>query len=169
MANQIDISNLQLKLEKSNYLPNISVFYSYQKLANEPVFNFTPKSLLGASLSVPIFTSGMRNSKVQQAQLELEKSQNSYNQVRQNIEMEFADASSKLTVSWEKYQSQKTNKELANKVYQNYRIMFSKGVSSQQDLIQANDKYLQAVGNYMGSVFDLINAKLRVEKVLGNI
>jgi hypothetical protein len=42
-------------------------------------------------------------------------------------------------------------------------------MASQQDLIQANDKHLQAIGNYMGSVFELVNAKLRVDKVLGNI
>lgn len=169
MTNQIQLSSLQLKLEKSNYLPNISVFYSYQKLANEPVFNFTPKSLLGASLNVPIFTSGMRNSKVQQARMELEKSKNSYNQVLQSVEMDLTDAIAQLSVAWEKHKSQKENKDLANRVYQNYRIRFAKGMSSQQDLIQANDKYLQAVGNYSSAVIELFNARLRVDKILGNL
>jgi outer membrane protein len=169
MANQIQLSNLQLKLEKSNYLPNISMFYTYQKLANEPVFNFTPTSLLGASLNIPIFTSGMRNAKVQQARLALDKSQNSYNQVLQSVEMDLTDAVAQLAVAWEKHQSQKETKDLANRVYQNYRIRFAKGMSSQQDLIQANDKYLQAVGNYASAVVELFNARLRVDKILGNL
>lgn len=167
MANQIALSNLQLKLEKSNFLPNLSAFVMYQKLAKEPEINFTPTALAGVNLSLPIFSSGMRRSKVQQAQLQLTKSKNTYDQVKQSLDMELADATAQLNVAWAKYLSQKENRDLANRVYQNYRIKYSKGMASQQDLIQANDKYLQAVGNYMGTVVDLFNAKLRVEKVLG--
>ncbi len=167
--NQVTLTNLQLKLEKSNFLPNLAAFATYQKLAKEPEINFTPTAIAGASLTVPIFSSGMRRSRVQQARMELEKSKNSYNQVRQSLEMELADATAQLSVAWEKYQSQKANKELAKRVYNNYSIKNSKGMSSQQDLIQANDKYLQAVGNYTQAVVELFNARLRVDKVLGNL
>lgn len=167
MANQIAVSNLQLKLEKSNFLPNLSAFVMYQKLAKEPEINFTPTALAGVNLSLPIFSSGMRRSKVQQAQLQLTKSKNTYDQVKQSLDMELADATAQLNVAWAKYMSQKENRDLANRVYQNYRIKYSKGMASQQDLIQANDKYLQAIGNYMGTVVDLFNAKLRVDKVIG--
>ncbi len=168
MSNQTDLSGLQLKREKYEFLPSISAFIMYQRLAKEPEVNFTPEALAGVSLSLPIFSSGMRRSRVQQAKLELEKSKNSYELVKQSLEMELADAISQLTTAWEKYQSETENKALANKVYQNYRVKYSKGLASQQDLIQANDKHLQAVGNYMGSVVALFNAKLRVVKVMGN-
>ena len=169
MSNQVELTNLQLKLEKSNFLPNIAGFVMYQKLAKEPEINFTPTALAGVNLSLPIFSSGMKRSKVQQAKIALEKSRNSYEQVRQSLEMELADATAKLAVAWEKFQSQKENRDLAKRVYQNYRVRYSKGMASQQDLIQANDKYLQAVGNYMGTVVELFNARLRVDKVLGKI
>lgn len=167
--NQVSLTNLQLKLEKSNFLPNLAAFATYQKLAKEPEINFTPTAIAGASLTVPIFSSGMRRSKVQQARMELEKSKNTYNQVRQSLEMELADATAQLSVAWEKYQSQKANKELAKRVYSNYSVKYSKGMSSQQDLIQSNDKYLQAFGNYTQAVVELFNARLRVDKVLGNL
>jgi outer membrane protein TolC len=169
VANQITISNLQVKLEKSKFLPDVAAFVSYQQLANEPAINFSPKAIAGASLSLPIFSSGMRRSRVQQAQMQLDKSRNSYEQVRQSLEMELADATAQITLAWDKYQSQKANMELAKKVYNNYRIKYTKGVSSQQDMIQANDKYLQAVGSYTSAVVALFNARLRVDKVLGNL
>ena len=169
MSNQVELTSLQLKLEKSNFLPNIAGFVMYQKLAKEPEINFTPTALAGVNLSLPIFSSGMKRSKVQQAQIALEKSRNSYEQVRQSLEMELADATAQLAVAWEKFQSQKENRDLAKKVYHNYRVRYSKGVASQQDLIQANDKYLQAVGNYMGTVVELFNARLRVDKVMGKL
>ncbi|MGE0078646.1 MAG: TolC family protein [Bacteroidales bacterium] len=169
MDNQIELNKLQVKLEKSSYLPNLSAYVTYQRLHKEPQVNFTPTSILGVQLSLPIFSSGMRNSKVQQAKMELDKSINSYNQVRQSLEMDLVDASAQLTVSWEKYTSQKENKELADKVYQNYRIKYAKGMASQQDLIQANDKYLQAVGNYMSAIVDLFSARIRLDKLTGKL
>ena len=167
MANQIEISELQLKLEKSNFLPNLGAFATFQRLAKEPEINFTPTSIAGLSLSVPIFSSGMRRSKVQQAKLSLQKSRNSFEQVKQGLTMELSNAISQYTTAWEKYSNEKENKALALKVYENYRVKFAKGMASQQDVIQANDKHLQAVGNYMGSMVELFNAKINVDKIIG--
>jgi outer membrane protein len=169
MASQMELTALQLKREKYEFLPSVSAFIMYQKLAKEPEINFTPEAVAGARISMPIFSSGMRRSKVQQAQLELEKSKNSYEFLKQSLDLELADAMSQLNTAWEKFQSEKQNKALALKVYQNFRLKYSKGMASQQDIIQANDKHLQAVGNYMGSVVELFNARLRLDKILGNI
>ncbi len=169
MANQIEISNLQLKREKSEFLPSLSAFITYQKLAKEPEVNFTPEAIAGINLSLPIFSSGMKRSKVQQANLELQKARNTYEQTRQGLTMELADAKAQLSTAWEKYNSHRENKELASKVYQNFREKYSQGMASQQDVIQANDKHLQALGDYMGSVVELFNAKLKVDKIIGDI
>lgn len=169
VANQIKLSELNLKLEKSNFLPNISAFVTYQRLAKEPQINFTPTAIAGANLSFPIFTSGMRYAKMQQARMELHKSQNAYQLALRGVEMELADATAQLNVAWEKYQSQKANKELAKRVYNNFSIKYSTGLASQQDIIQANDKYLQSVGSYTAAVVELFNARIRVDKVLGNL
>ncbi len=168
VANQVELSTLQLKLEKSNFLPNLAAFATYQRYLEEPALNFQPTTMAGLSLSIPLFSSGMRRAKMQQAKLSLEKSQNTYEQVKQGLEMELANALAQYTTAWEKYSGEKENKELANKVYQNYRVKFSKGMASQQDVIQANDKHLQAVGNYMAAVVELFNAKLKVDKIIGN-
>lgn len=169
VSNQIRLSELNVKLEKSSFLPNLAAFVTYQRLAKEPQINFTPTAIAGANLSFPLFTSGMRRAKLQQARIELNKSVNSYELARQGVEMDLADATAQLAVSWEKYQSQKENKELAMRVYNNFRLKYSKGLASQQDIIQANDKYLQAVGSYTSAVVELFNARIRVDKILGNI
>lgn len=169
MDNQIQLNKLQVKLEKSKFLPDLSAYITYQRLHKEPLLNFTPTAVLGARLSFPIFSSGMRVSKLSQSKMELEKSINNYNLTRQNLEMELIDATAQLTVSWEKYLSQKENKELALKVYQNFRTKYSKGMASQQDIIQANDKYLQAVGSYMSAIVELFSAQIRLDKLTGKL
>ncbi len=169
LDNQVAISKLQLRLNQSYFLPSISAFVSFQRLHKEPQINFTPTALLGAKLTLPIFSSGMRISKVQQAKLELSKSVNTYNQTRQSIEMDYADAKANLSVAWAKYEAQSKNKELAAQVLEEYRVKYKNGTASQLDVIQANDKYLQAVGNYLAAIVELINAKVRLDKVTGNI
>jgi len=174
LDNQINISKLQLKLNKSNFLPSISAFVNFQRLHKEPQINFTPTALLGAKLTLPIFSSGMRLSKVQQAKLEVSKSINTYYQTLQNVEMGFADAKANLSVAWSKYETQKMNKELAKQVLDDVRTKYKNGLSSQVDVsqvdvIQANDKYLQAVGNYLTAIVEVINAKVKLDKLTGNI
>lgn len=169
LDNQVAISKLQVRLNQSYFLPSISAFVSFQRLHKEPQINFTPTALLGANLTLPIFSSGMRISKVQQAKLELAKSVNTYNQTRQSVEMDYADAKANLSVAWAKYEAQSKNKELAAQVLEEYRVKYKNGTASQLDVIQANDKYLQAVGNYLAAIVELINAKVRLDKVTGNI
>ncbi len=169
LDNQVTINKLQLKLNQSYFLPSISAFVSFQRLHKEPQINFTPKALLGAKLTLPIFSCGMRLSKVQQAKLELNKSINTYNEVRQSVEMDFADARANLSVAWSKYETQSKNRELAYRVLEEIKIKHKNGLASQQDVIQANDKHLQAVGNYLAAIVDLINAKVRLDKITGNI
>ena len=70
---QENVSEQLLKLEKSKYLPVISAFYRHQEQTNQPAFNFAVKDVIGASLNLPIFTSGIRSSKVSQAKYDLQK------------------------------------------------------------------------------------------------
>lgn len=167
--NQVKLSELQYKLNKSYFLPSISAFVSFQRLHKEPQINFTPTALLGVKATIPIFSSGMRVSKVQQAKLEWKKSLNTYNQTLQQIEINYADARTNLTIAWSKYEAQKENKELAKQVLDQVRIKYTNGLASQTEVIQANDKYLQAVGNYLSAIVELINAKVKIDKITGKL
>jgi len=169
LDNNVKIGDLQVMLEKSSFLPSVSAYLTYQKLLNEPAINFTPTALFGFGVSVPIFSSGVRMSKVQQAKLSLEQAHNSYNQVLQTLEIEYNDALNQYTRTLNQYSTAKENSQLAQKVYRNVTVKFHKGVASQTDLIQANDKYLEATSTYTQTVVDLLSAKLRLDKVLSKL
>ena len=61
------ISTLMLKRTQSKFLPTISAFYRHEEQSNLPAFNFAVKDVAGATLTLPILTSGMRNANVGQA------------------------------------------------------------------------------------------------------
>lgn len=169
LNNQVKINELQLKLNKSYFLPSISAFVTFQRLHKEPQINFTPTALLGVKATIPIFSSGMRLSKVQQAKLEWMKSLNTYNQTLQQVEINYAEAKTNLSIAWSKYEAQNRNRELAKQVLDEIKVKYSNGLASQTDVIQANDKYLQAVGNYLSAIVELINAKVKIDKITGKL
>ena len=73
------------------------------------------------------------------------------------------------TVAWEKYQNSKKSQTLAQKVLKDMTIKFNNGMASSMDLTQANDKLLQAVSNLYNVEFELLNAKIRLDKITNNL
>ncbi|HYW94698.1 MAG TPA: TolC family protein, partial [Bacteroidales bacterium] len=69
---QVKIDALNVKREKSAYLPSVSAFYQYQDKTNKATFDFTFNNIIGVNASIPIFSSFQRHAKVQQAELALE-------------------------------------------------------------------------------------------------
>jgi len=95
METQVRMSEHQADLARMAYYPTVSAFFSAQANAQRNEFNFFdfnqkwfPTTLVGVQFAIPIFSSGNRMYKVQQAQLEREKSRNSRKQVNHSLVME---------------------------------------------------------------------------------
>lgn len=166
LENQVKLNSLDLARQKTEFLPSLAAFFTYQEQFNEPAINFNPKMMVGLSLSVPIFSSGQRLSKVQQAKISLNQSQNSLELVRYALSMDYADALNSYRTLYSMYESAKVNRELAARVYKNIMLKYTKGMASETDVIQANDKHLEAEGNFVQAAYDLLNAKLKLDKIL---
>jgi outer membrane protein TolC len=169
LENQVKLNSLDLARQKTEFLPSLAAFFTYQELFNEPAINFNPKMMVGLSLSVPIFSSGQRLSKVQQAKISLNQSQNSLELVQYALSMDYADALNSYKTLYSMYESAKVNRELAARIYKNVTLKYTKGVASETDVIQANDKHLEAEGNFVQAAYDLLNAKLKLDKLLSAI
>jgi Outer membrane protein len=165
----IKAKQLLYKNELVAYLPTIAGFYQYQKYLNNQSFNFQPTNLFGLSVSLPIFSSGQRYSKVGQAKIGVSKAENAKEQVARSLTMEYQQAKDDFSTAWEKYQNSKSSQNLAQKVLRDMTIKFNNGMASSMDMTQANDKLLQAVSNLYSVEFDLLNAKIRLDKVTSNL
>lgn len=168
LDNQERLTNLSLKREKSELLPSISAYVRYQKLAKEPEINFTPEMLLGVSLNVPIFGSGMKVSKIQQAKLELDKTRNIKEQVAENLNNSVQQAKFDFTNAYEKFNTEEKNLELSKKIFEDSVEKFKKGMFSSIELTQVQSQYLTTQTNYFTAIFELLNAKNTLDKALNN-
>lgn len=166
---QIKVNKLLYKLEVSSYLPTIAGFYQYQRYLNNQSFNFQPENLLGLTVSLPIFSSGQRASKVSQARLNLSKAELAKEQVSRSLNLEYQQTRDDFNTAWDKYLNSKSNLALAQKVQHEVTIKFTNGMATSMEVTQANDKLLQTISNHYSVEFDLLKAKLHLDKVTSNL
>lgn len=168
LETQEQIQELSLKREKSKFLPSVNAFYTYTDRTNRPDFDFTINHVLGIGVNVPIFSSGQKLMRVQQAQIELEKAKNNKEQTADNLKMGVDQARNQFQNAYEKYQTQQKNVALTKKIYDRTRIKYKEGMASSLDLTQANNQYLDSNSAYTNAILELLNAKVTLDKTLNN-
>ena len=165
--NQEKISGLMLKREQSKLLPTISGFYRHEEQTNQPAFNFAVKDIAGVTLSLPIVTSGMRLSRLSQARFDLNKSQLNKDNIEQGLIMEFETARSSYQTAFSNFTTNRESMLLSKKVYDKSVIKYKEGVSTSFELTQNQSQFLTAESNYYNSVLSLLNAKAKLDRLLG--
>jgi outer membrane protein TolC len=163
---QEGLMSLSLRREKSKFLPTISAYYRHQEYMKEPPINFQPKDVLGASLNIPIFTSGSRISKVGQAKIDLQKATLAKENANQALTMEFERAKNDYITAYNNFTNNKESMELSNSIYNKNIIKFKEGVGTSLELTQSQNQFLTAESNYYNSVLSLLNAKAKLDRIL---
>ncbi|MFA6924294.1 MAG: TolC family protein [Bacteroidales bacterium] len=163
---QAKLAGLNLKLQKTSFLPDIAAFYNHQENFNKNSFSFTPPDIIGLNVNIPIFGSGMKLARINQAKLALEKAINSKQQVSLGLQTSFAEAKSSYLNALSKFQTNKQNITLAEKIYKKNLIKYKEGVAGSLDLTQSQNQYLQAQSSYYSAIIELTTAKSKLEKML---
>jgi Outer membrane protein len=163
---QVKASGLILKLRKSEFLPDIAAFYQHEEVFNKKAFVINPPNIIGATISIPIFSSGARLSKVSQAKLDLQKSINTRDQAADGLKVDFYNSKSALLNALDKYHTESSNLVLSKKIYDRALIKYSNGIISSTDLTTIQNQYLTAQSNYYGAIQNLIASKNKLEKML---
>lgn len=164
---------LLLKLEKSKALPTLNAFINGGYSAFSDDFTFTDKdqtwfgsSLLGVTLNIPIFSSGMRSAATQRAKINLEKAEVDLVDKEQHIKFEIASAKSDYEFAIEDYDNKKQNLRLAERIEEKNQTKFFEGISSSFELRQAQTQLYSAQQEFLQAMLDVINAKAELEMAL---
>jgi outer membrane protein TolC len=163
------IMKLNVKLAKSAYLPSISAVYRHQEKMNAPAFDFNPKDVFSVSANIPIFSSGMRNVRVQQSQLELQKTVNTKDNLANGLQLQYINSLNELTTAYEKYQNDKRNIELTKRIYDKTIIKFNEGIATSRQITDDLNQYLTAQRSLYTSIFGLFSAKNKLDKLNNNL
>ncbi len=166
---QEDITEKQVTLEKMNYLPTITGFYNYTYKFLTTNFDMTPPNMVGLNMSVPIFSSGLRKAKLDQAKIQYETTQNNKALLEDQLLISEKQCRFNLSTALEQYESQKKNVEVSKRVYDNIALKYEQGMVSSLDLTTANNNYLQAENSCIIALIQLLQAQLELNKLLNKI
>ena len=169
------LNEYNVRRYKLSYLPTLAAFANYSKNAQRQTFDFFQggswftTSLIGLRLSVPIFDGFARSSRVQKAKIEVQRSNNSIEQLKASIDNDVTQARLKITAAVITMDNQKKNIELAEKVYNTTKIKYEQGLGSNQEIYNAQTELKVAQNNYYGALYDAIIAKVDFQKAVGKL
>ncbi|MBN1448922.1 MAG: TolC family protein [Bacteroidetes bacterium] len=165
MTLQEEIAQRAVRMEQSAFLPTITGFYSFTEKLLKPEFDITPKHVIGLNLSLPLFTSGLRAHRIEQAQLNREIAQNQHELLTQELAIREKQLRYNLNNALDQYENRRANRDVAKKVFANMNNKFRQGMVSALDLTMAHNSALQAENNYYSALLQLMQAQVALDKL----
>lgn len=166
------LSELDLKVVKSEGYPSISGFFSHQEMAMRKEFSFFdnsypwyPATVWGLRVDIPIFNSGEGQSKRTQKELNLLKSQNELLQIETQISALLMQLENNLKMAKMSLDNANKSLELAEKVLQNEIIKFKAGTNSVLAVSQAQNQVVAAQQELLSKEFNVIKSQLAINKI----
>jgi outer membrane protein len=183
LANE-KLQELNLKNKHASSLPSLSAFANYGWQTQSSTFGglFTtdnhlqgvqdkwyPVSYIGMSLNVPIFTGLQQTYRIQQAKIDLLKTQNTMTKARQGIDLEIKQTALMYMNAVTSLKSQDENRKLAENVARVTKIKYEQGVGSNIEVINAESSLREAQVNYYSALYDALVSKVDLDKAYGKL
>ncbi|MFA5806220.1 MAG: TolC family protein [Melioribacteraceae bacterium] len=176
LEKQKEVSLLNIRQNKANYLPTLTLYENYYYQAQREKVDFLandkkwyPVSVIGLNLSIPLLSGFQTKTKVQQAKIQLMQLSLTEQSTRSYIAMQNDNIINKIKVNINAIGTQKKNMQLAEDVYQITRQQYQKGITPLSDLLNAETSLREAQVNYLNAVVQLKLAELDFLKNNGNI
>ncbi len=167
------------KATEAAYYPtvNLTANYSWQGLGEKfPLTNgrsngvyWSDYSAIGLGVSIPIFNGFATKSKVQQAQIDLDKVNLDIQETKLSLDLAYQNAKSQIENSLSTLENQKANVTLAEDVLANTRSNYQYGLATLTDLLDAENSLVQAKNNYTNAILDYKIAEIQYYKSRGEL
>lgn len=171
-----DLQGLDLQRQKLSFVPTLASYWSYSRNALRQEFNFFDfnqqwfkASVLGINLSVPIFDGGQKMQRIKQANMNVEKIDNTIQNLQRAIDLQLKASSTQFKNALSSLDVQERNVQLAEKVYNTTKKKYEQGLGSSFELLQTQTELENAQSNYFQALFDAVNAKISFTKALGKL
>lgn len=167
---------MQYKLTKTAYQPSLSAFMGFSDNAQRNVWNFFAanqswfKTLnWGMTMTIPIWSSGSRKYTVDQAYLQVQKMKVSDEKLKTGLDLQVATARSDFNNAYLIFMNKKKGLDVAVKIYLKTINKYKEGVAGSTDLNQKYNQFLQSEGDFLLSMFNVINLKIQLNKLLEKV
>jgi outer membrane protein TolC len=161
-----------LDVQKADFLPTLSLSGLYQWTSMNNDFRFAdyrwnPYSMVGLSLTVPIFAGGSRLNKVKQTQVSILQLKLQRDDAERNLQLAVRQYVDNMKTCIKRFDAAQKGVEQAERGYSIARKRYDTGSGT---LLETNDAELamtQARLNFNQAIYDYMTAKSELEKILG--
>ena len=174
MVNQkMQLDEFALKNEKAKYLPSVGAFLSHSQNAYRNEFDFFknggswyPTTVWGVGVKVPILSSGQKIMRVQQAKITLEQDKNTLADLENGLKFKELQLKASFISAYDMMLLEEKNVELAKSIYNNSLKRKKEGAVNALNVTQMQNQLLQAEGNYIGAVMQVLKYKIELDKLI---
>ena len=169
------LNEYNLRRYKLSQIPTFSMSAVYAKNAQRSTWNFLGRgdwftiSNINLNLAVPIFNGFVTKSKIQQSRIDLRKTENQIDALKNSIDREVASAKNNFTSALERLNVQRRNQSLAEQVYQNTKKKYEIGTGSQIEINVAQTDLKAAQTNYITALYDAVISKIDYLQATGKL
>lgn len=152
-----------------DFTPTLSAYYQYSSktyFGAEEGMNMTPPNMVGASVSVPIFSSGTRTANVKSAKISYQEAVNSKQQAEDGLKVQYNQLRYDLASALESYDIQRRTLELTRKVFGNVTEKYKYGRASSLEVTTASSDIITAQSNYIQAVMSVVSAQIEIENMM---
>jgi outer membrane protein len=170
------LNTYNIKRYKYTYIPTVSLTGSYSRQAQRQQFDFFKgsepwytTSYIGLQINVPIFDGFAKDARIKQARLTLAKTQNSIEDMKNQIDNEVETARINIGSALITVDEQTRNMQLAEQVYNQTKIKYEQGLGSNLEITNAETDLREAQNNYFTALYDGIVARINYLKAIGKL
>jgi len=173
---QKEITETNLKLDRSFYYPSLSLIASTNYLNQSNTFylfgdatGWFNTSLVGLRLNVPVFNGLQKRNKVSQTKVQLQKVQVTEGDTRRILSIQAKDAARKLSNSITTEFRQRENVKLAERVYAVSQDRYRKGLIPLTDMLNAESDLSQAQTGHTTALIQMKIAEIDYLQAKGTL
>ncbi len=169
------LNEFNIRRYKLSQVPTVTLTGQYAKNAQRNKWNFIGKgdwftiSNINLNIGIPIFNGFFTKSKIQQARIDLRKTENEIAALKLSIDSEVESAKNNYKSAIARLDFQKKNMELAENVFQQTKKKYEVGTGSQTEINSAQTDLKAAQTNYITALYDAIIAKVDFLKATGKL
>ena len=171
---QQELNQLNLKRYKMGYFPSLYGNFSYgsSTFASDGKFGELGDDWYGngryaVSLNVPIFDGLYKKAKMDQAKIDIRKTENTKQQALLGMNLQVSQAKTNYLNTLKTIELQKKSQDLAESIFNTTKIKFKEGIGSSFEMINAESELTEANTNYLNALYEINVARIDLNKALG--
>jgi outer membrane protein TolC len=170
---QRQLSVLDMERTQKGVIPKVSFSGSlgagHSNTRFNPFERWFGSSALTLGVQIPIYDSGLRKIQLQQQKLALTKLDQSAILLRESFDLQAKSASINIKNGLESLNIQQRNMDLATEVVRVTKIKYQAGQGTNIEVVNAESALKEAQTNYFAALYDLLIAKVDLDKAMGKL